>query len=75
MSGYGYGQRPQSHLLSGTVGIGLILVGLLSLNVKLQLINLPLDLTGDLFYVIVALLGILGGIMILLHQRSQQRFY
>ena len=74
MSGYGYGQRPQSHFISGAVGIGLVLVGLLSLNAKLQLINLPLDLTGDLFYVIVALLGILGGIMILLHQK-QQRYY
>ena len=71
---YGYGQHQQSHLLSSAVGIGLILVGILSLNVKLQFINLPLDLTGDLFYIIVALLGILGGIIILLHQK-QQRYY
>ncbi|MEK6963181.1 MAG: hypothetical protein AABX70_02045 [Nanoarchaeota archaeon] len=71
---YGYGQHQQSHLISTVVGIGLILVGILSLNVKLQFIDLPVDLSGDLFYIIVALLGILGGIIILLHQK-QQRYY
>lgn len=75
MSGYGYGSHHQSHLLSGAVGVGLILVGLLSLNAKLQFINFQLDLTGDIFYLVVGLFGLLGGIIILLHQRSQQRYY
>ena len=74
MSRYsGFGSGEQSNFFSVVIAIGLILAGLLAVNVQLNFIALEFDVANPTYQLIVGLFSVVGGVLIFF--QTQQRHY
>ncbi|HLD04851.1 MAG TPA: hypothetical protein VJG90_03990 [Candidatus Nanoarchaeia archaeon] len=74
MSYYPSGNN-QSNSFTFLIALGLVLVGLFSLNTSLQFVPLEFDAANPTYLTVVGILCILGGVFLFLQSRVHRRYY